>query len=292
MPSNINVRLFFFANMLRFTRVECRYSQSSFSLVFFLGGFLMKGKQLMLICNSIKAALPLGLATLLAVVVSLTSVPDVHAATIAVVPAPGVTDFFGNQNSVADSGDAAGLLFDEARTGGSDATNTAFNPARRLDGVSGTNSNWAAGLPTGTAGGTVDFTGFGFALPGSFNNTTNPATQVSLNIVYLGADGSVGGADDELVGSVTDNLNFTVAGEYGWSFDNPLQFSWDGLNNRFRFEISGNGDLRFKQRPATESPSDQGGLVLSVGGNFVPEPASSGLVLLGLIGAVALRRRS
>ncbi len=99
----------------------------------------------------------------------------------------------------------------------------------------------------------------------------NTATQVSLNIVYLGADGNVGGTDDEVVGSVTDNLNYTGAGEYAWPFDNPLPFAWDGLNNRFRFEISGDdGFLRFKQRPVGESPSGQGGIVLSVGWEFRP----------------------
>ena len=209
------------------------------------------------------------------------------AATIAVAP-NGITDLFGNQNTVADAGDAAGLLFDEARTGGGDNTTSALNPARTLEGVSGTNSNWAAGLTPGTAG-TIDFTGFGFALSGG--GTT--ASSVSLNIIYLGADGGTGGTDNELVGTVTDTLNFTGAGEYGWVFDTPLQFAWDGLNNRFRFEISGiGGNLRFKQRPVGDSPSGQGGVTLSVGGSFVvPEPSSVLLGAMGLFGFVATRRR-
>jgi hypothetical protein len=131
-----------------------------------------------------------------------------------------VTDFFGNQNSVADAGDALGLLFDEARTGGGDtAASSSFSPARVLAGVAGTNSNWAAGLPTGSAG-TISFTGLGFALR---NDTT--ATEASLNIIYLGANGAVGGGDDQVVGSVTDSLQYGSVGEYGWRFDNPIEFN-------------------------------------------------------------------
>ena len=234
-----------------------------------------------------RLTIPFSAATAFAVaVVMLLALPAV-AATIAVAP-NGVTDFFGNQNTVADAGDAAGLLFDETRTGGGDTAAAAtFNPQRFLQGVSGTNSNWAVGLPTGNPG-TVEFTGLGLALRGG---TT--ATLASVNILYLGADGNFGGADDELVGTVTDSLNFTATGEYAWSFDTPLQFAWDGLNNRFRFELSGdNGNLRFKQRPVNESPSGQGGLTMSVAGSFIPEPTTLALGALGLLGIVSRRRNS
>lgn len=201
----------------------------------------------------------------------------------------GITDFFGNQDMTADAGDAAGLLFDEARGGGGDtAAQAAFNPTRSLVGVNGNNDNFAAGLTTGNAG-AVTFSGVGFALRGG---TT--ASEAQLTIRYLGADGVFGNADDVTIGTVSDSINFTVTGEYAWQFDNNLQFNWDGLNDRFRFEIVGlDGNLRFKQRSVGESPSGQGGLTLSVGGNFsaIPEPASSALCCGLMLFAAARRRR-
>ena len=180
------------------------------------------------------------------------------------------------------------MLFDEARAGGGDtAAQAAFNPTRSLVGVNGSNDNFAAGLATGNAG-AVTFSGVGFALRGG---TT--ATEAQLTIRYLGADGNFGSADDEVVGTVTDSINFTATGEYAWRFDNSLQFDWDGLNDRFRFELVGlDGNLRFKQRAVNESPSGQGGLTFSVGGSFsaVPEPTSAGLCC-GLLLFTATRRR-
>ena len=205
------------------------------------------------------------------------------------VAANGVTDFFGNQNGVADSGDATGLLFDEVRTGGGDsAAAMSFSPSRFLEANGGANDNWATGLVNGTAG-IVRFTGIGVALRGG---TT--ATEATLNIVYLGADGNVGGTDDVLVGSATDSLNYSTTNEYAWRFTDPFEFSWDGQNNRFRFELFGNdGNLRFKQRPANESPSGQGGITLSVGGTFtaIPEPGSGfALIALAVIGTARRQR--
>ncbi|MEM8944446.1 MAG: hypothetical protein AAGD11_04620 [Planctomycetota bacterium] len=213
-------------------------------------------------------------STAIAVVVGLISAGNVSADLIV----PGnVTDLFGNESGVADAGDASGLLFDEARTGAVDtAAATNFNPSRSLDGVAGTNDNWATGLSTGTAG-TVTFTGLGLVLRGG---TT--ASQIDLNIVYLGNNGNFGGGDDELVGTVSESLSFSSTAEYVWKFDTPLTFNFDGTEteNNFRFELStgGTGNLRFKSRPVNESPSGQGGLPLSVGGSFapvaVPEPSS------------------
>ena len=193
----------------------------------------------------------------------------------------GVTDFFGNGNGVADEADAAGLLFDEARTGGGDtATQNSFTPSRFLEPNAGTNSNWAAGLVPG-APATITVDGMGFALRGG---TT--ATIMSVTVIYLGADGAVGTADDEIVGIATDDLNYSSVNEYAWRFSAPMKFEWDGLNNRFRFEMTGiDGALRFKQRPTNESPSGQGGLTISVAGSMASE------VLLGdvnLDGAVNL----
>ena len=220
---------------------------------------------------------------------SIASFSTLASADIIEIAANGVTDFFGNQNAVADAGDAGGLLFDEARAGGGDtAAQANFNPARSLVGVNGTNNNFASGLTTGTPG-TVTFTGLGFALRGG---TT--ATQAQVTIIYLGADGNVG-ADDVTVGTVTDSINFGATGEYAWEFDNSLQFAWDGLNDRFRFELRGlGGNLRFKQRAVNESPSGQGGLTLSVGGNYsaaIPEPASGAAVFCCMMMGAAIRRR-
>ena len=224
----------------------------------------------------------------LPLIASLVFVSTARCDTIVVAPF-GVTDFFGNQDMSADAGDASGLLFDETRAGGGDTSAAAaFSPSRFLQANSGANDNWASGLPNGQAG-VVTFTGLGFALRGG---TT--ATMMSVNIIYLGADGAVGGGDDETVGAVSDSLVFGSTSEYAWRFADPLQFNWDGMNNRFRFELSGDdGNLRFKQRPANESPSGQGGLTLSVGGSFAPTviPEPSSILVVGMVSAAGLVRR-
>lgn len=179
-----------------------------------------------------------------------------------IIAPDGVTDFFGNGNGVADEADAAGLLFDECRTGGGDtAAQAAFNPSRFLLSNEGSNENWAAGLTTGMPE-EITITGLGLPFRGG---TT--ATIVSVTITYLGADGAVGGVDDEIVGIRTDDLDYSVVQEYAWQFTDPMVFAWDGLNTRFRISMTGiDGNLRFKQRAANESPSGQGGLPLSVAG--------------------------
>lgn len=209
------------------------------------------------------------------------------------IVAGNVTDFFGNKNTVSDAGDASGLLFDEARTGGSDSSNfTSVNLTRKLDAVSGTNNNWAAGLSTGTAG-TLTFSGLGFAFPGS--GVT--ASQLDLTIRYLGADATFNTSDDEVVGFRSNPLSYSGANEYVWEFDTPLTFGWDGAAKSFRFELStsGTGNLRFKTRPANESPSGQTGVVLSVGGNFVAVPEPTSFAFLAIVttgvGVEVLRRR-
>lgn len=223
----------------------------------------------------------------LAIVTTLFANP-LSADTIAIAT-NGITDFFGNQNAIADAADASGLLFDEARTGGGDsAAAMNFNPARSLVGVAGANDNWADGLAVGSSA-TIAFSGIGVALRGG---TT--ATTARINIVYLGADGAANTADDEVVGSVEDSLNFTGTGEYAWAFDNELQFNWDGANDRFRFELTGlDGNLRFKQRSANESPSGQGGLTMSVGGRVItiPEPSAAFAIFGAFLSVSMVRRR-
>ncbi len=184
----------------------------------------------------------------------------------------GITDFFGNGDGIVDDNDAGGLLFDEARTGGGDtAAQGSFNPSRFLEPNAGSNDNWADGLVPGT-GGMITITGLGLPFRGG---TT--ATIVTVTVTYLGADGMVNTNDDEIVGIATDDLNYSVVGEYAWQFTTPMEFDWDGLNNRFRFAITGiDGNVRFKSRPVNESPSGQGGIPMSVGGSM-----DSDMVLLG-----------
>ena len=176
----------------------------------------------------------------------------------------GITDFFGNGNGMSDEADSSGLLFDEARTGGGDtAAQGSFNPSRFLEPNPGANSNWADGLTIGE-GGEIEIAGLGFALRGG---TT--ATIATVTVTYLGADGAVGGDDDEIVGIRTDDLVYTEVAEYAWKFTDPMIFDWDGMNNRFRFSMTGiDGNLRFKQRAVNESPSGQGGITMSVAGNM------------------------
>lgn len=190
--------------------------------------------------------------------------PTHVAAEDIVIATNGITDFFGNNDGMADAADAAGLLFDEARTGGGDtAAQATFNPSRFLVPNEGANDNWADGLLTGEAR-EITIDGLGFAFRGG---TT--ATIVSVTITYLGADGMVGGVDDEIVGVRTDTLDYSVVSEYAWRFTEPMVFDWDGLNTRFRFAITGiDGNLRFKQRSINESPSEQGGITMSVAGNM------------------------
>ena len=209
-----------------------------------------------------------------------------NTATANLVTPGNVTDTFGNGNGSADAGDAAGLLFDEARTGGSDTgSQTAFNPVRRLVGVAGTNSNWATGLPLGSAG-TVTFTGLGLPLRGD-----TAASHIDVTIVYLGPNGSFdnSGGDDVVVGTRSDRIGLSGTTEYVWEFTEPLSFNWDGEENNFRFELRGNDgagtaqNLRFKSRPSNESPAGFGGIPMSVAGNFVAVPEPSGFAFLGLV---------
>lgn len=220
-------------------------------------------------------------------IIAITTAAIVANTAAANLVVPGnVTDAFGNGNGSPDAGDAAGLLFDEARTGGSDTgSQTAFNPVRGLVGVSGTNSNWATGLPVGTAG-TVTFTGLGLPLRGD-----TAASHIDVTIVYLGPNGSFdnSGGDDVIIGTRSDRIGLSGTAEYVWQFTEPLSFNWDGEQNNFRFELRGNDgagtaqNLRFKSRPVNESPAGFGGIPMSVAGNFVAVPEPSGFAFFGLI---------
>jgi hypothetical protein len=129
-------------------------------------------------------------------------------------------------------------------------------------------------LNNGTGGAEITITGIGWA--SSAGGTT--ATSVTVTITYLGADQAVGGGDDILVGSVTDNLVFTAAGEYVWDFDTPLVAQIDGLGNWFQIAVSANGNIRYKTFPNTSGVDN---VKLSVAGTstplFLPDADSDGL---------------
>ncbi|MFN3167902.1 MAG: PEP-CTERM sorting domain-containing protein [Phycisphaeraceae bacterium] len=176
-------------------------------------------------------------------------------------------------DATADLGPA--FFLDNAAVGGSDVTTNEPNTLLKKEdfGV----------LNVGPGGTLVSITGVAWASP---NFTNTDAETVTISIRYLGADGSGGGGDDVLIGTVTDSLTFNGAGEYVWQFDAPISNTIDGLNNQFRLEISpqntaGNGSMRFKS---------QNGVKFSVAGTStaVPEPGS--LALLG-VGALFVARR-
>ena len=131
-----------------------------------------------------------------------------------------------------------GFFLDDAATGGGDTTTGNINLTRSF-----------GGLQVGAQGGEVTITGVGWA--SSANGTT--ATEATATITYLGADGVWGGGDDVVVGSTTDQLTFSGAGEYVWLFDAPIQATIDGSNSLFRININtgGTGNIRYKKDNAS-----------------------------------------
>ena len=175
----------------------------------------------------------------------------------------------------------ASLLLDDVTptTGGDSATATSFNPQRNLD------------IPTGSGPVEVTITGLGLNPRGG--TSTNVET-VSIEVIYLGADGGTGGTDNVSLGTETATLQYGgVVDEYTAVFDNPLVATLDGVEDRFQFRISSTGNMRFKVWNPTQSPSGQNGIKMSVGGTAVviPEPTTIALGTVGLIGVVVCRRR-
>ncbi|VGO15467.1 hypothetical protein PDESU_04050 [Pontiella desulfatans] len=130
------------------------------------------------------------------------------------------------------------FFLDEAATGGGDQTGGNIN----------FNRTWA-GVQAGTDGAEITVSGIGWA--SSSSGTT--ATQATATVTYLGADGVFGNADDVLIGSVTDQLVFSGAGEYAWRFDEPLTATIDGSNSVFRINVNtgGTGNIRYKKDNTT-----------------------------------------
>lgn len=147
------------------------------------------------------------------------------------------------------SGDATALLgpdffFDDAATGGSDNTTSNFN--RTVTGY------W-------TTGAMVNLTGLAWASSGS----GTAATEATVTFTDLGADEAVGTADDVVLGSYSDDLVFSGAGEYLWIFDNNLSFTAGG--GSLRISITSNGNIRRKTSPS--GSTGQGAVKLSLAGS-------------------------
>ena len=148
-------------------------------------------------------------------------------------------------------------------------------------------------LNVGAGGSDITVSGIGWATHNSA--TANDATSATVTITYLGLDGSIGGADDVVIGSVTDNFTFAANGEYYWEFDTAISATIDGTNNLFRVAIApangtSNGSLSFKT--SLNNPNgNASNAKISVAGTsvaVVPEPS---VTLLGAVGIVCLMRR-
>lgn len=170
------------------------------------------------------------------------------------------------------------LLDDVTPFGGQDTgTATSFGPQRDL------------AITTGTGPQTVSITGIGLNPRGG---TATTLETVTVTITYLGADASVGGIDDVLLGSETATLQYLgTVDQYTAVFDNPIVGDIDAVEDRFQILIQSTGNMRFKQWNALQAPSGEFGLKLSVGGTSTPVPEPSSLALLGLGGLLIARRR-
>ena len=125
------------------------------------------------------------------------------------------------------------FFFDTASTGGGDNSTTEFN--RDYNGT--------------FAGKALTITGIGWA--SSAGGTT--AGQSTATFTDLGPDDTFGTTDDVFLGSVNDSLIFSGAGEYYWSFDNPIGGVMTGNIVRIRM-FQGSPIVR-KTTPGTAQPA-------------------------------------
>ncbi len=132
-----------------------------------------------------------------------------------------------------------GFFIDDASPGGSDFSSGNANFTRDF-----------SGMAVGTKGSDLIITGVGWA--SRISGTT--ATQATVTITYLGGDGLAGGGDDVPMGSRTDALVFSGAGEYVWPFDSPMVASIDGSNSVFLVNIKtdGTGVITYKSNTAVK----------------------------------------
>lgn len=187
------------------------------------------------------------------------------------------------------------FFVDDAVTGGGDNTTQESGTNPRTIGPRFWDLDSSGTIDAGDlVAGTVTVTGFGFASSGTA--TANDATSVTLEFLYLGLDGLVGGGDDVSLGSETVGYNHTGAGEYFVNFETSLSASIDGANNKFATILTVNDtdggldeSLRIKTNPLQfESFS---GPKLSVTGSFTPVPEPGSFAFLCIGGLALLRRR-
>lgn len=184
------------------------------------------------------------------------------------------------------------IFFDDARTGGGDATVQEGNTLvvnRFLD----FDGNGAIAAP-GVAG-VVTIESFGFATSGAA--AANDATQVDLTFIYLGQNENFGGGDDVLIGTERVDYNHTGGGEYFVDLDTDPSAMIDGLGSRFRIEVAPvdldgglQESIRFKTRPAAEQSFGHQGAVMSLSGTFVAVPEPSALVALSVLAVCGVAR--
>lgn len=144
------------------------------------------------------------------------------------------------------------FFFDTAAIGGGDfSSGDAF--FNRDFGINGYD-------PAGTQ---ITITGIGWASPG--NQVL--ATTATVTITHLGADNTVGGGDDVLVGSVTDAIpNDGIAGERVWQFATPMVATISGTGSRFLIRIQGDDTIRYKTTDTNATAAAD--VKLSVSGSF------------------------
>lgn len=186
------------------------------------------------------------------------------------------------------------VFFDDARTGGGDATVNEPNSqvVNRFFDFDGNGVIAAPGVP-----GTLTIESFGFATSGAA--AANDATELDLTFIYLGQDENFGGGDDLTIGTERVGYNHTGAGEYFVDLDTDPSAMIDGLGSRFRITVTpidNDGGLvesvRFKTRPGNEQSFGHQGPTMSLSGTFVAIPEPSTLVVFGMMTICGLARTS
>lgn len=146
------------------------------------------------------------------------------------------------------------FFLDDAEGGGGDNNATTFT--RDLSGY------W-------TSGATVTLRGIGWACAG----VGTASTGVTVTFREPGPDQAYNTADDIVVGTVSDDLVFTVASEYLWDFDSDVTFTATG--GSLRMVIVSGGSIR---RKTTNEGTAQANVKLSIAGIAVggaPPPVTN-----------------